>query len=84
MHCPASFLIQAGSFLDVANARAVQARIQSLIPDLKVEISQEILDGRQRSRVFVGSFGDRPGAEAVRQQLLMWGIGGLVREVALR
>jgi len=82
--CPAGFLIQAGSFIDPANARAVQARIQSLIPDVPVEISQDLLDGRQRSRVFVGSFTDRPKAEAVRQRLLVWGIGGLVREVALR
>ena len=82
--CPAGFLIQAGSFLDVAHAQAVQARIKSLLPDLQVEITGDLLDGRQRSRVLVGNFGERPEAEAVRQQLLLWGIGGLVREVALR
>lgn len=82
--CPAGFLIQAGSFIDVANAQAVQARIKSLLPNLQVEISGDLLDGRQRSRVLVGNFNERPEAEAVRQQLLMWGIGGLVREVALR
>ncbi|MDO7848917.1 septal ring lytic transglycosylase RlpA family protein [Hymenobacter sp. M29] len=82
--CPAGFLIQAGSFVDAANAVAVQARIKSLMPDLKVEVSQDLLDGRQRSRVLVGQFGEKPEAEAVRQQLLVWGIGGLVREVALR
>ena len=82
--CPAGFLIQAGSFLDAANAQTVQARIKSLLPDLSVTISQDLLDGRQRSRVLVGQFGERPEAEAVRQQLLVWGIGGLVREVALR
>ena len=84
VNCPAGFLIQAGSFADVANARQVQARIKSLLPDVKVEVSQDLLDGRQRSRVFVGNFGERPEAEAVRQQLRVWGIGGLVREVALR
>ncbi|MDB5236244.1 MAG: hypothetical protein JWR44_3237 [Hymenobacter sp.] len=84
VNCPAGFLIQAGSFIDAANARTVQARIQSLLPDTQVSVSQELLDGRQRSRVFVGNFGDRPEAEAVRQRLLVWGIGGLVREVALR
>lgn len=83
-NCPAGFLIQAGSFLDIANASAVQARIKALIPELQVEISQDLVDGRQRSRVFVGSFADRPEAEAIRQRLLVWGIGGLVREVALR
>jgi rare lipoprotein A len=51
---------------------------------VQVEIALDLVDGRQRSRVFVGNFGDRPEAEAVRQRLLVWGIGGLVREVALR
>lgn len=83
-NCPAGFRIQAGSFVDAANARAVQARIKSLLPDVLVEISEDLLDGRQRSRVFVGNFGERPEAEAVRRQLRVWGIGGLVREVALR
>ena len=84
VNCPVGFLIQAGSFVDPTNALAVQARIQSLLPDANVEISQDLVDGRQRSRVFVGSFNERPEAEAVRQRLLVWGIGGLLREVALR
>ncbi|MDB5268450.1 MAG: hypothetical protein JWP58_1490 [Hymenobacter sp.] len=84
VNCPAGFLIQAGSFIDAANAQTVQARIKSLMPELSVTVSQDLLDGRQRSRVLVGQFGERPEAEAVRQQLLVWGIGGLVREVALR
>ena len=84
VNCPAGFLIQAGSFLDAANAQTVLTRIKSLMPELNVTISQDLLDGRQRSRVLVGQFGERPEAEAVRQQLLVWGIGGLVREVALR
>ena len=82
--CPAGFLIQAGSFVDEGNAQSVLARIKSHMPELHVSISQDIVDGRQRSRVLVGNFGERPEAEAIRQQLLVWGIGGLVREVALR
>ena len=82
--CPAGFLIQAGSFVDAANAQAVQARIKAHLPEMNVTIAQDLVDGRQRSRVLVGNFGERPEAEAVRQQLLLWGIGGLVREVALR
>ena len=82
--CPAGFLIQAGSFVDAANAQAVQARIKAHLPEITVTIAQDLVDGRQRSRVLVGNFGERPEAEAVRQQLLLWGIGGLVREVALR
>ncbi|WP_201977847.1 septal ring lytic transglycosylase RlpA family protein [Hymenobacter rubidus] len=84
VNCPSGFFIQAGSFIDATNAASVQARIKSLMPELQVNISQDLVDGRQRSRVLVGQFGERPEAEAVRQQLLVWGIGGLVREVALR
>ncbi|MET4074141.1 septal ring lytic transglycosylase RlpA family protein [Hymenobacter sp. UYCo722] len=82
--CPAGFLIQAGSFVEAINAEAVQARIKAHLPGVAVTITQDLVDGRQRSRVLVGNFGERPEAEAVRQQLLLWGIGGLVREVALR
>ncbi|MBF9235949.1 septal ring lytic transglycosylase RlpA family protein [Hymenobacter sp. BT683] len=84
VNCPSGFLIQAGSFVDAANAHAVEARIKSLLPEVQVNVSQYLLDGRQRSRVLVGNFGERPEAEAVRQQLMVWGIGGMVREVALR
>ena len=49
-----------------------------------MELTNDLLDGRQRSRVLVGTFGERPQAEAVRRWLLVWGIGGQVREVALR
>ncbi len=82
--CPAGFLIQAGSFVEAANAQSLQARIKAVMPELHVTVSQDMIDGRQRSRVLVGNFGERPEAEAIRQQLLVWGIGGLVREVALR
>ena len=84
VNCPAGFLIQAGSFLDPAHARTLQARIKSLLPGVVVDVLGDLLDGRQRSRVFVGNFDDRPEAEAVRRRLLVWGIGGMVREVALR
>ena len=82
--CPTNFLVQAGSFTEVANAQAMQAKIQALDPSLSVEISDDLLDGRQRARVLVGTYGERPQAEALRRRLLLWGIGGLVREVALR
>ena len=82
--CPAGFLIQAGSFIEDTHAQNLQARIKAVMPELHVTISQDLVDGRQRSRVLIGNFGERPMAEAIRQQLLVWGIGGLVREVALR
>ena len=84
VNSPAGFFIQAGSFDDAANATSVQTRIKALFPEINVNVSQDLVDGRQRSRVLVGQFGERPEAEAMRRQLLVWGIGGMVREVALR
>ncbi|WP_162550143.1 septal ring lytic transglycosylase RlpA family protein [Hymenobacter nivis] len=81
---PATFEVQVGEFATVADAQSVLAKIQSLDPNVHVELANDLLDGRQRSRVLVGTFGERPQAEAVRRWLLVWGIGGQVREVALR
>ncbi|MGI4887172.1 MAG: septal ring lytic transglycosylase RlpA family protein [Janthinobacterium lividum] len=81
---PATFEVQVGEFATAADAQAVLAKIQALDPNVHVELANDLLDGRQRSRVLVGTFGERPQAEAVRRWLLVWGIGGQVREVALR
>jgi rare lipoprotein A len=78
----AAYLVQAGTFADPANARAIQARIQALDVRLNVDIVEETISGRMLSRVLVGNYADRPEAEAVRRRLAVWGIGGLVREVA--
>lgn len=77
-----AFLVQAGTFADLANARAIQARIQALDPKLYVDVVEETISGRILNRVLVGNFADRPEAEAVRRRLQVWGIGGLVREMA--
>lgn len=77
-----TYLVQAGTFADPANAQAVQARIQALDAKLDVRVAQETVAGRALSRVLIGSFADRPEAEAVRKRLQVWGIGGLVREIA--
>ena len=81
---PAVFRVQVGDFASAGEAQAVLAKIQALDPDQHVELTSDLLDGRQGSRVLVGTFGERPQAEAVRRWLLVWGIGGQVREVALR
>ncbi|OGX81150.1 hypothetical protein BEN49_15880 [Hymenobacter coccineus] len=81
---PAAFEVQVGEFATTADAQSVLTKIQSLDPNVHVELANDLLDGRQRSRVLVGTFGERPQAEAVRRWLLVWGIGGQVREVALR
>ncbi len=81
---PGAFRVQVGEFASPSEAQAVMAKIQALDPNVHVELANELLDGRQRSRVLVGTFGERPQAEAVRRWLLVWGIGGQVREVALR
>ena len=79
-----SFQVQVGEFATLTEAQAIVAKIQGLDPNIRVELTNDLLDGRQRSRVLVGTFGERPQAEAVRRWLLVWGIGGQVREVALR
>ncbi len=81
---PAAFRVQVGEFASPSEAQAVLAKIQALDPNMYVELTSDLLDGRQGSRVLVGTFGERPQAEAVRRWLLVWGIGGQVREVALR
>lgn len=81
---PVTFRVQVGEFATAGEAQAVLAKIQALDPDLHVELTSDLLNGRQGSRVLVGTFGERPQAEAVRRWLLVWGIGGQVREVALR
>lgn len=77
-----SYLVQAGTFADPANAQAVQARIQALDARLQVAVTAETVAGRHVSRVLIGNFADRPEAESVRRRLQVWGIGGLVREIA--
>ena len=77
-----AYLVQAGTFADLGNAQAIQARIQALDPKLDVDIVEETIAGRMLNRVLVGNFADRPEAEAVRRRLQVWGIGGLVREIA--
>jgi rare lipoprotein A len=76
-----SFLVQAGTFADPANAQAMQAKIAALDNKLNVSLSQEAIDGRVLNRVLVGYFASRPEAEAVRKRLLVWGVGGMVRTI---
>ncbi|WP_345234798.1 septal ring lytic transglycosylase RlpA family protein [Hymenobacter saemangeumensis] len=76
-----TFIVQAGTFADPANAQAMLARIESLDDKLDVNLSQETIDGRVLNRVLVGSFASRPEAEALRKRLRVYGVGGLVREI---
>jgi rare lipoprotein A len=76
------YLVQAGTFANLPNAQAMQAKIESLDDKLEVNLSEETIDARILNRVLVGQFGSRAEAEAVRKRLMVWGIGGLVREIA--
>jgi rare lipoprotein A len=76
------FIVQAGTFADVNNAQAMLAKIESLDPTLQVRLSAENISGRIMNRVLIGYFADRPEAEAVRRRIRVWGIGGLVRDLA--
>ena len=77
-----SYIVQAGTFANLLNAQAMQAKIESLDEKLEVNLSEETIDARIMNRVLIGQFGTRAEAEAVRRRLMVWGIGGLVREIA--
>jgi rare lipoprotein A len=72
------FLVQAGTFSDPQNARAVQARILTIDQALPVEVIAVTVDGRSFSRVVVGQLDSWLAAETVRRNLRLWGITGLV------
>ena len=72
------FLVQAGTFSDLQNARAVQARILTIDQALPVEVVAVTVDGRSLSRVVVGQLDSWLAAETVRRNLQLWGITGLV------
>ena len=77
------FVVQAGTFADLANARAVQARILALSPALPVEVITETINGQALNRVVVGELASWLAAEAVRRNLQLWGMAALVRQVAI-
>jgi rare lipoprotein A len=76
---PAShFVVQAGTFSDSQNARALLARILTIDQALPAEIVAVTVDGRSLSRVVVGQLDSWLAAETVRRNLQLWGITGLV------
>ncbi|WP_151086526.1 septal ring lytic transglycosylase RlpA family protein [Hymenobacter baengnokdamensis] len=76
------FVVQAGTFADAANARAVQAHILSLDQTLPAQVVTEVIDGRTLSRVIIGQLDSWLAAETVRRNLQLWGVAGLVRQVS--
>ncbi|MBB4602315.1 rare lipoprotein A [Hymenobacter luteus] len=77
----ATYVIQAGTFGDARNARAVMDKIQSLEPKLLVTtVTTSTLEGKALNRVVVGRFATAAEADTVRQRLARLGIAGLVRQ----
>ncbi|WP_188557871.1 septal ring lytic transglycosylase RlpA family protein [Hymenobacter glacieicola] len=77
----ATFIIQAGTFGDARNARAVLEKIQGAEPQLLVTtVAASAPDGRALNRVVVGRFATQAEADVVRQRLARLGIAGLVRQ----
>ncbi|QKG54015.1 SPOR domain-containing protein [Hymenobacter sp. BRD67] len=74
--------MQAGTFADAANARAVQAHILSLDQTLPAQVVTEVIDGRTLNRVIIGQLDSWLAAETVRRNLQLWGLAGLVRQVS--
>lgn len=77
----ATYVIQAGTFGDVRNARAVMDKIQGAEPQLLVTtVATNTPDGKSLNRVVVGRFATSADADLVRQRLARLGIAGLVRQ----
>lgn len=77
----ATFVIQAGTFGDPRNARAVMDKIQGLEPKLFVStVATTNAEGKALNRVVVGRFATQAAADAVRQRLARVGVAGLVRQ----
>lgn len=77
----ATFVIQAGTFGDPRNARAVMDKIQSVEPKLLVTtVATTTAEGRALNRVVVGRFATQAEADEVRQRLARVGVAGLVRQ----
>ncbi|WP_400192571.1 septal ring lytic transglycosylase RlpA family protein [Hymenobacter sp. B81] len=76
-----TFVVQAGTFGDAANAQALQQRIAALDQGLPVAVKPATTpEGRAVSRVVVGQGLDRSAAEQLRRRLQQRGISGLVRQ----
>ena len=72
------FVVQAGTFSDPQNARAVLARILTIDQALPAEVVTVTVDSHPFSRVVVGQLDSWLAAETVRRNLRLWGITGLV------
>lgn len=75
------FVVQAGVFSDAEHARAMQARILTIDPNLAPEIVSVPVEGRVLNRVVVSQLRSWVAAETVRRNLQLWGIAGLVCQV---
>lgn len=75
------FVLQAGTFADLQNARAMQANLLLLDHQLTVELATEVLAGREMNRVVVSQLDSWLAAETVRRRLQLWGIASLVRQL---
>ncbi|SDY39754.1 septal ring lytic transglycosylase RlpA family protein [Hymenobacter psychrophilus] len=77
----ATYVVQAGTFGDVRNARAVMDKIQGLEPALSVTtLTGASAQGKPLNRVVVGRFATAAEANAVRLRLARAGVAGLVRQ----
>ena len=77
----ASYVVQAGTFGDVRNARAVLDKIQGLEPTLFVTTrTSASAQGKTLNRIVVGRFATAAEANAVRVRLARAGVASLVRQ----
>lgn len=75
------YVVQAGTFGDMRNAEAMQAKILKMDSQLAVSVTNDTNGTKPLNRVVVGNFDNRAAAEAVRKRLQQKGITGLVRRL---
>lgn len=73
-----TFIVQAGLFADAQQAEVMLARISTIDSHLQTGIETVTLNGRRVRRVVVTRLPSQQAAEAVRRNLQLWGIAGLV------
>jgi len=73
------FEVQAGLFADARQAEVALARIHTIDPGLPAHVEAATIGGQSANRVVINQLDSWLAAEAVRRNLQLWGIVGLVR-----
>ncbi|WP_207433415.1 septal ring lytic transglycosylase RlpA family protein [Sabulibacter ruber] len=76
------YVVQAGSFGNVANATAQVEKLKKLYQKMPIALVEETVNGQKVHRILAGRFVSKTVAEQARQDLAKKGFQGLVRMAA--